>query len=426
MTDRHRSGERRRGSGGLPEQSSREEGRPSPEADRPTPLRIPSPVWTPTDDVIGAHADRQILVVGATPTGFTLTHLLAAAGYEPLLVSGDPVVTSRCTYLSPAAVEVLGTLDLGARLHNCGVAADGVAVRRIDGAESSDPVAVLTAGAPNRTRAPPVVVPTPMLLRTLRDAMPAAATVQNRAVGAISRRATGVAVTFDDGVREPFDVVVDVGARSEPLRSDGRGADSVFRQYEAVVDSAAEGREFRDVWAPEAVAQRLPGVGDRDLVRITLPAHGDDGRDAREVFSDLRWVPDSGAFGRRRVTQRRLPGGGLPEGWWGDGRIARCGPAACPAAPATGVDQSLGITDALGLASALTRDVDAGTAVDTYAAVRAQRLDGLRRTVARGDSRIAAPHAADTPFDSLRVLRAIALEPFFGIPPEPLGASVPG
>jgi 2-polyprenyl-6-methoxyphenol hydroxylase-like FAD-dependent oxidoreductase len=375
---------------------------------------------------MGPRADRQILVVGTTPTGLTLALLLCAAGYEPLLVSGgDLSVMSQHTYLSPAALEVLGVLDLGIRIHEQGRAVNGVTVRRTDGSESSDPTDVMTAEASNRKRAPPVVVPTPVLLRTLRDAVPTAVTTQDRAIDSIARRAAGVTVTFDDGVRESFDVVVGVGGRTEPLRSDDQGTDSVFQQYETVVDTAIEGQSVRDVWTPEAVAQRLPGAAG-DLVRITLPDTGADDRNARAAVSNLHWVPDSGAFERRRVLQRRLPDGDLPKVWWGDGRVARCGLAACPAAPAAGVGQSLGITDALGLVSALARDVGASTAVETYATARARRLDELRRAVTRVDSRVSAPYVADPPFGSLHALRAIALEPFLGTAPKPLGASVPG
>lgn len=430
MTDRHRSGERNRGPGDLSDRSRRDQtaNRPSPGADRLHPTQIPSPAWTPTDDVIGPRADRQVLVVGTTPVGVALTLLLCAAGYEPVLVShGTAPSTSHRTYLSPAALEVLGSLGLGARIHDRGRPADGVTVQRIDGSESADPVDVVTAGAPDQRRAPAVVVSTPALLRTLRDEVPAAATIQDRAVDSIARRTAGVTVTFDDGVQESFDVVAGVRGRDDPLRAGGRGADTAFRQYETVIDSVPNRRRIRDVWAPDAVVQRLPGGTDeRDLVRITLPADSGGDRNARTAVSNLQWVPESGAFDRRQVVQRRLPDGDLPHGWWGDGRVAWCGPAACPAAPAAGVGQSLGITDALGLVSALTREVSASTAVEAYAAARARRLDELRRTVTRGSSRVSVARGTDTQLDSLRVLRAIALEPFFGTPPEPLGAGVPG
>jgi 2-polyprenyl-6-methoxyphenol hydroxylase-like FAD-dependent oxidoreductase len=427
MTDPRRSRGRSRGSDEPPERPAGAEriDRSSTDADRSTPV-IPSPAWVPTDDVMGPRADRQILVVGTTPTGLTLALLLGAAGYEPLVVSGGDVpVMSQHTYLSPAALEVLGVLDLGVRVHDRGSAVDGITVRCTDGSGVSDPVDVVTAGATDRKRAPPVVVPTPVLLRVLRDAVPTTVTVQDRAVDSVSRRAAGITVIFDDGVRESFDVVVGVGGRNEPLRSDDQGTDSVFQQYETVVDSAIEEQSVRDVWAPDAVAQRLPGAAG-DLVRITIPDDKRDARDARAAFSNLRWVPDSGAFGRRQVLQRRLPDGDVPEAWWGDGRVARCGPAACPAAPAAGVGQSLGITDALGLVSVLARDVDASTAVETYATARARRLGELRRAVTRMDSRASVPCAPDRRFGSFHALRAIALEPFLGTAPEPLGASVLG
>jgi len=416
MTDRRRSDGRSPASAAP---SKREE---PPRADGSSPLRIPSPAWLPTDDVIGPRADRQVLVVGTTPAGLTLTRLLGAAGYEPVLVSGaDPPVTSRVTYISPAALEVLGSLDVGAALHDRGRAIAGATVRRTDDPESNGTVDVATSGAPDPGRAPPVVVPTPILLRTLRDAVPAAATVQDRAVDSISRGTEGIRVTFDDGVRESFDVVVDVGGRSEPLRPDERDADGEFRRYETVVDADAGTRRVRDVWGPDAVVQRLPGVGGEEFVRVAVPADGAAGRDARHALPDRQWVPDAGVFERRRMLHRRLPGGEPPRWWWGNGRVAYCGPAARPAAPAAGVGESLGITDALGLVSALTRDVGARAAVDAYAAGRARRLDELQRTVTRDGAAVSTPRATDHPLGSIRVLRAIALEPFFGTAPGPLG-----
>ena len=430
MTDQHRLGGGTRGSGDPSDRSCRDEtaSRSSPGTDRSNPIQIPSPAWIPTDDVIRPRADRQVLVVGTTPVGVTLTLLLGAAGYEPVLVShGNAPSTSQRTYLSPAALEVLDTVGLGTRIHDRGRAVDSVTVQQVGGSGSAGPVSAVTAEAPDRKRAPAVVVSTPVLLRTLREEVPTAATIQDRAVDSVSRRAAGVTVTFDDGVRESFAVVVGVRGQPDPLRSGRCDADTAFRQYETVIDGVPERRRVRDVWAPEAVAQRLPGGPDeRALVRITLPVDSGDGGDARDIFSNLQWVPDSGAFDRRQMLQRRLPDGELPDKWWGDGRVAWCGPAACPAASAAGVGQSLGITDALGLVSALTREVSASTAVEAYATARAQRLDELRRTVTRDPSRVAVARGTDTPFDSLRVLRAIALEPFFGTPPEPLGASAPG
>lgn len=401
---------------------------PESDADGSDPVRLPSPAWVPTDDVMSLRGDKQVLVAGTTPTGLTLALLLGAAGFDPVLVSdGDPPVTSRLTYLSPAALEVLGTLDLGVRLHHYGRVIDGSTVRRTDGSGSTGRTDVVATGVPNPGRASPVVVPTPVLLRTLGDAVPATATVQDRAIGAVSRECGGVTVTFDDGVRESFDVVVGVGGRTRSLRPDRRDADGVFRQYEAVVDGAAEGHRVQDVWTPDAVVQRLPGVADAaDLVRITTPVDGAGGRDARRALSELPWDPESGAFERRRVPQRRLPGGDLPGGWWGEGRIAYCGAAACPVSPAAGMGQSLGISDALALVSALTRDTSSSGAVGAYAAARARRLDELRRTVARSGSPMSTLRADDHPFGSLRALRAIALEPFFGTAPEPLETGVPG
>jgi len=385
----------------------------------PSPSHIPLPAWVPTDGVIGSRPDRQVLVVGHTPTGFALTLLLGDAGYDPVLVcSTDPPARSRVTALSPAAVEVLGSLGLGTHVTSRGRRVDQVTVRRPDADDGRDrrTTGSLTGDS---GRAPPIVIQTPVLRRILGGRVPDHVAVGARRIESVVSGDGGVAVTFDDGVREWFDVVVDAGSASESIGQGDREMDSVpLVQFETTLDENADRRGIGETWRPTTVVQRFPvAAGDRPVLRITtsvtdgsidevrLPT----GNDRSEVCR----VPDSGAFERSRVRQVRLGERDTPRRWWGDGRIARCGPAAFPAVPATGIGPSLGITDALGLVYAVAQN---GTAVPdaiaSYTARRARRVTALRRAATGFDHQIR--FSRTPPLGSVYSLRAVALEPYFG------------
>lgn len=434
MTDRSSAD----GSGRAPADRSRS---PSESARGPSPAapggspheeRVPTPRWVPTDDVIGSTPDRQILVVGDTPTGLALTSLLRAAGYDPVLAGAAAVPTaSRVAFLSPAAMEVLGSLDAGAALLDSGVVVDAVAV---GSAREGEHVASTVRQRPGDTgRAPAITVPTAALSRALDDGLPAGAAARGRTVRSVSAENGGVAVRFDDSVREWFDLVVDAGVGSlrPERRGAGAGSSPTVSQYEAVVDTPADGT-VRDVWVPDGVVQWLPASPDGDtLVRITTTEAGSAaGERAIRAVRDRPAVPDVpelGAFEHETVRQGRLPEAAVPQGWWGSGRVARCGRAACPTVPAAGVGPSLGLTDALGLVSSLARDGTAvPAAVDAYAASRARRFDGVRRAAAGSDRVRQVRESAPEPMRSLGALRAAALEPFTGTAPAALPKGVPG
>lgn len=403
-------------------------GEPSPGADVGS-SAVPRPAWVPTDGVITTRPDRQVLVAGATPTGFALARLLAAAGYDPVLSTGATAPPgSEVACLPPAAVEVLGSLDAGGRVLEHARRVTRATVRReAEGAAGADATeGTVDGGPPGSRRALPAVVPTAALSRLLRSGIGDAVATDSRRLDAVSPGESGVAVAFEDGVTETFDLVVDASGTIEACdRPDRAGERRTLTQYEAVADAEDDTDRIAEWWGPDAVAQRLP-----------RPA--EPGRHVRVTFADpdasvpaaLRAAapepgsvahPDAAAFSRTRVWQVEVPASGPGSRWWGRGRIARCGPGACPAAPAADAGPALGLADALGVVRAITREgATVPDAVESYADRRAARFADRRREAARSDLPTAGAASPTEPLGSVYALRAAALDPFFGTAPAAL------
>ncbi|WP_152436548.1 FAD-dependent oxidoreductase [Halosimplex carlsbadense] len=374
----------------------------------------------PTDDAIGGHPDRQVLVVGTTVVGAALALLLRRAGYDPLVVAGgDTPSGSRVTPLSPWALAALDAVDVGATVRSRAVAVRGVSVQGTDSTAPTDAAAVgdLPAG-----EASPALVRTRGLRRALEARLDGRRCRRDTPVAELSAREDGVAVEFTDGVREWFDVVVDAGGLSPPLHPGGRrrAEPATLVQYETGTDDGRGGDRIRERWHDAALVQRLPDPGDaREWVRVTAPAPdrdsaADDPLPETVVPDDVA-VP-TGLDGAESTTVRqvRVFDRSPSPGSWGRGRVAACGPAACPVAPATGFRTALGFEDALAFVRALTRsDRSASAVVDAYASGRARRLATLSRRAgaARSDHDYPVPDAAASPLAAVGLLRTVALGP---------------
>jgi 2-polyprenyl-6-methoxyphenol hydroxylase-like FAD-dependent oxidoreductase len=374
----------------------------------------------PGDDVI-TEKDRQILVVGDTIAGLTATHLLRHAGYDPLLVATSSSVTHEVTYLWPPAVDVLNSIAASAPILDVASPLDGVAVRARDGQREYTAL----AGESSRTETPATLVRTRTLRRALRAALPAEQRRQERTIGDVARREGGLAVEFGDGIREWFDVVLVTDSTPASIRSGQRATPdcSPLTQYEITTDSTARAeRTLDEVWLPNALLQRIPAVGDSgSLVRLTTPdpglpdclAGGLEGPSVTGIpeglESELRETEPT------TVRQARLPNTDALGTRWGTDGVGFCGPAAWPAAPASGFRGSFGIEDALAFVAALTRQTRAdGDVVDRYAARRLHRLSEIRRQVrtTRTDHEYPPDSSIDSSLERLSVLRSVALGPF--------------
>jgi 2-polyprenyl-6-methoxyphenol hydroxylase-like FAD-dependent oxidoreductase len=374
--------------------------------------------------VITERPDRQVLVVGDTVEGLVLTLLLRRAGYDPVVVSGTPPpYSSRVTYLCPPVVRTLDALGVDTSVRDCGTTVESVSV---DVSSSQNKPTVLSMDS-DQAETPPLVVRTACLRRALDAQLPEQQHGGDRTVETLSRRDGGLVVEFGDGIREWFDVVVDAGG-GDALRPTGveAPASEPLAQYETGLDTDSLTRDgIRDYRRSDALVQAFQSpTGSGSVLRVTAPPS-----DVGRVLDEVNWetvlrngtdvVSGEGESKRTSVRQVRLSD--AVADWWGTGRVAFCGRAACPVAPATGFDVALGIEDAVAFVTELaeaTRDVS--DIVDTYSSRRAERLATLRETVetADFDHQYPIPRSTRPPLVSLGAFRAVTLGSFLGAPME--------
>jgi 2-polyprenyl-6-methoxyphenol hydroxylase-like FAD-dependent oxidoreductase len=373
--------------------------------------------------VITERHDRQVLVVGDSVVGLVVTLLLQNAGYDPLIVSGTgPSASSRLTYLCPPAVRTLDAVGVDTCIRDCGTTVENVSV---DVSSSQNEPTVLSMET-ERAETLPLVVRTARLRRALEAQLPDQQHGGDRAVETLSRRDGGLVVEFGDGIREWFDVVVDAGGGGETLRSTGVASPTAdaLAQSEITLDTGSLTRAgIRDHWRSDALVQAFQSPnGSERVLRVTAPPS-----DVDRVLDEANWEavlrngtdPVSGEDEFERTCVRQVKASDAVADWWGAGRVAFCGRAACPVAPASGFDVTFGIEDAIAFATALngtTRDVS--DIVDTYSSRRADRLRTLRKTTETVDfgQQYPTSRSARPPLDSLGTFRAVTLGSFLGAP----------
>ncbi|WP_436930624.1 FAD-dependent oxidoreductase [Halosimplex halobium] len=384
---------------------------------------LPTPDWVPTDDVITERPDKQVLVVGDTVVGLTLTLLLRHAGYDPLVVNGTaPPVSSRTTYLCPPAVRTLDAVGVGTSVRDCGTTVESVFVNV--STSQSDPT-VLSMGT-EQAETMPLVVRTDRLRRALETRLPEQQHRGDRAVETVSRRDGGLVVKFRDGIHEWFDVVVDAGGGGDALRPTGAEspASDPLAQYELPLDTVTLTQAgIRDHWRSDALIQAFQSQDDSGgTLRITTPCS-----DIERVLADVNpetgppsetdLVSEGAEFESTRIQHMRASD--AVADWWGSGQVAFCGRAACPVAPASGFDVTIGIEDAIAFVTELNDTTQpVSDIVDTYSSRRADRLTTLRDRVESvgTDHQYPLPGSTRPPLASLGALRVVTLGSFLGTP----------
>lgn len=378
---------------------------------------VPAPGWLTDDTSLGTTVDRQVLVVGQNLPGLALTLLLDRAGYEPVLVGApDPPVRSQLTCLSSLAVRLLDAIGVGDAVLDCGCHVTTASVSHVDGSNAE--ANVLQSGS---EAAAPRVIRTRDLRRILREHLAADIARESRSLVAVSRDEGGLEVTFDDGVREWFDVVVAADSNDPPVRTDGTEttADARITQYETTIETDRDSPDrIVDVWTTDALLQLIPHPDDRsDVFRITAtgeiqPSRLDGGQgSAHFPFDPGEAVDAVTEAGPLAVRQARVSTTGSNLRW-GSGRIPRCGPAALPVAPASGLGAVLALEDAWTLTEELARGPRSVSAVvDNYARRRRTRIREIRRRATGAVSRQSCfpSDTLPTPLAVTRDMRAAAV-----------------
>ena len=353
-----------------------DDGRPTDATARPDrPAGKPStPRWLTGDDPLGRPPDRQVLVVGDGPAGLALGAFLASAGLDPVVVGGDG--RDRATrILWPPTLELLADIGVADE-----VATAAAPVRSFSVLHAAGPERPSTRSIDADARAP-VVVESDRLCDRLGERLPDHAFERDRGVETVREREGTAVVEFDDGVRERFDVVVATDDRTvERPRRGGTAVPTIAACERTVQSDELPAHHLRDVWHRNALVQRFPspqGVSARLRVTTTEPV-------PEAWLADSDWTgvpgvePDTAEATAWRTVPQFLDAEAIGSGWWGSGLRPRCGPAALPAAAASGLRTALAIEDAWALASVLVDGPSSvGDAVDAYTSRRSRRLSAV-------------------------------------------------
>ncbi|WP_276260312.1 FAD-dependent oxidoreductase [Haloglomus litoreum] len=323
----------------------------------------------------------QVLVVGAGIGGLSLAGFLERAGMEPVVVDrAETLDTARGTVeLPPGAVRLLGHLGVEAVVHDAGGVLttwtrrhpDGTVVTRLDADDEFGLLAV------EYTR----------LRRALRDRLSDDTVHTGTALRALDPGRGGVTVTFANGVREQFDVVVGAdGVRSRTRAALG-GSEPVFCGTTSLpltldTDPGVEFDGASEVWAPDGAVFRVLPVEDRLTGWLTVPATvpGQDWKatSPAELCPEIDWLLP--AASRARAGDHCMDDFRVPADRLADGRVALLGDAAHARHRLAGVGPALALEDAAVLASELVgRDDPPAARLVDYAAQRGARLSRLGR-----------------------------------------------
>ncbi|WP_276274006.1 FAD-dependent monooxygenase [Haloarcula litorea] len=382
--------------------------------------------WLLGPGVDREHRDRQILVVGDTTVGRTLTLLLQRAGYDPLLVrDAGRSAESRTTFLCPPACRALRSLGLTPTLTDEGVPIRRVSVRRDTPGSRQE----TTLSAPAESGAArPVAIETRDLGDALAEQLPNRQRCTDRALAAVSTGDDGLAIEFEDGIREWFDVLVDTSGDglARQFAADRSPEQEPLVQYEtSVAAETLPSNQLRETWRPSALVQVVPTSEDSTAIlrltapRATLPSSDEDEAIrtfVEETTAELATGPVSVDDFERATTVRqvRQPDEHAHSAWWGTGLISVCGPA-CPTAPASEFTTWFGIESALALVSELTgADRPASDVIETYSTRRLRRFRSLRQTLreVRRDHEYPVPDSAPEPLDTIGEFRQLTLSRF--------------
>jgi len=317
--------------------------------------------------------DIDVLVIGAGPTGLTLTASLLARGIKAVVVDKLPsgANTSRAAAVNARTLEVLEDLDVSWRMVKTGVIAPRFSMRQRERLLIPIDFSTLPTGYPYTLMISQADTER-ILERRLNEL--GGEVIRPNALSRLDQNPTGVTAIFEDGETLRARYVV--------------GADGMNSTVRAQAGIGFSGGEFAESFALADV--RVTGEAPRDEVILF---YGNDGLNVLAPLPDgifrvvapaadapespdaqfVQHLLDTRAFGPGRTVVTEL--------LWGSrfrihhrvadryraGRILLAGDAAHVHSPAGGQGMNLGITDAVTLAEALAEALTEGpAALDAY------------------------------------------------------------
>lgn len=320
----------------------------------------------------------DVLIVGAGPTGLTLTAALATRGVQTTLVDAVPegANTSRAAAVAARTLEVLEEIDVTPRLVKHGLQVKDFSIRDHDrvlmpldfsGLPTSYPYTLMISQADTER----------LLLERLEQL--GGLVVRPKRLAALRQDTDAAVATFDDGDEISARYVVGADGMNSTVRSaagiDFRG--QVYPESFALADVRLTGdvpvSEILLFYAQEGLVVVAPLPG--DVYRIVAPVP----QAPREPSRDfVQQVLDSRGFGPNRLV--------VGEVLWGShfrihhrvaetyrtGRLVLAGDAAHVHSPAGGQGMNLGIQDAVALAGVLGRVIggESDDLLDAYSEAR--------------------------------------------------------
>jgi 2-polyprenyl-6-methoxyphenol hydroxylase-like FAD-dependent oxidoreductase len=346
--------------------------------------------------------DTDVLVVGAGPTGLTLSASLLSRGVQATVVDRLPAGanTSRAAAVNARTLEVLEDLDVARRMVAAGLIAPRFTMRH----QARTLIPIDFSELP--TRYPYTLMisqATTEALLVERLAELGGEVVRPKALTRLSQDRDGVTATFDDGdtIRARFVVGTD-GAHSTVREQAGIGfAGGEYAESFALADvrlsGEAPGDEVILFYAVTGLNVLAPLPG--GIHRIVAPT-----ANAPEVPSAqfVQDIMDTRGFGPGRTV--------VTDVIWGSrfrihhrvadtyraGRLLLAGDAAHVHSPAGGQGMNLGIQDAVALAEALIDTLHDGSdaALDAYSAGRRPIARQVLSTTGRLTRLATLPRAA--------------------------------